>query len=98
MLHAPQAASPDSLEEAAVFISENGQLVLLSQALSAAPKSYALTGQILTIYDESHCPMHQRFTLGASAIESLRAGYDLIVAEIEEKRPVRITDGLHRLR
>lgn len=96
MLRAPQMAHRTPPEETACFISENGEVVVLTQVMTTAPQSFDLMGRVLTIYDETKTPFRQRFAIGDRAVTSLRSGGALVVAEIDDAGPVRTTSGLAR--
>ncbi len=91
MLRAPPMISRVTPEETACFISENGQVVLLASVMPFPPRSYALAGRVLTIYDESNLPNRQRYAIGARALAVLRMGAELVIAEIDEEGPVHTT-------
>lgn len=96
MLRAPKIASRTPPEETACFIGEGGHVVVLTNVMNKPPHSFDLVGRILTIYDASRVPSRQRFAIGDLAVKALRAGSDLVVAEIDNAGPVRTTSGLAR--
>lgn len=98
MLRAPHTVSRKPPEETACFISENGQVVVLTGILASPPKSYGLAGRVLTIHDDAGRPFHQRFAIGDRALAHLRIGSELIVAEIDDDGPVRTTSGIELYR
>ncbi len=94
MLRAPQMVPRTPPEETVCFIGDDGQVVVLTSVMNAAPKCYELAGRVLTIYDAGNQPHRQRFAIGDRAIASLRIGGELVVAEIDDQGPVRTTSGL----
>lgn len=94
MLRAPKMVPRTPPEETACFISENGQVVVLTGVMAQVPKSYELAGRVLTIYDEANLPSKVRYAIGERALASLRMGGELVVAEIDDLGPVRTTSGV----